>query len=155
MRMATTDAKPGFRLPWSADRGESGSAADAPVTDAPVEEIATPDVAQRDADRPDQENETTAMLDAAPAASDLPAGDDAVVPSEAELIAELPTTPFAAEQAAPPAPVPAVETAPAFRAAAVQPARKPNKFLADLTRAMQAAAETAKGETLARFSVDA
>jgi hypothetical protein len=153
--MATTDAKPGFRLPWSADRGESGSAADAPVTDAPVEETATPDVAQRDADRPDQENETTAMLDAAPAASDLPAGDGAVVPSEAELIAELPTTPVAAEQAAPPAPVPAVETAPAFRAAAVQPARKPNKFLADLTRAMQAAAETAKGETLARFSVDA
>ena len=153
--MATTDAKPGFRLPWSADRGESGPAADAPVTDAPVEETATPDAAQRDADRPDQENETTAMLDAAPAASDLPAGDDPVVPSDAEPIAELRTTPDAVEPAAPPAQVPAVETAPAFHAAPVQPARKPNKFLADLTRAMQAAAETAKGETLARFSVDA
>ncbi len=153
--MATTDAKPGFRLPWSADRGETGPAADATVTDAPVEETVTPDAAQRDADRPDQENETTAMLDAAPAASDLPAGDEPVVPSETEPVAQLGTTPEDVNPTAPRAVVPPVATAPAFEAAPVVPARRPNKFLADLTRAMQAAAEIARGETLARFSVDA
>jgi hypothetical protein len=39
--------------------------------------------------------------------------------------------------------------------AAVPPARRTNKLMADLSRAMQAAAETAKGETMTRFEVEA
>jgi hypothetical protein len=39
--------------------------------------------------------------------------------------------------------------------AAAQPARRATKFLADLSRAMQAAAENARSETMARFEVDA
>jgi hypothetical protein len=35
------------------------------------------------------------------------------------------------------------------------PARRATKFMADLSRAMQAAAETARGETMARFEVEA
>lgn len=36
-----------------------------------------------------------------------------------------------------------------------QPARRATKFMAELSRAMQAAAETARSETMARFEVDA
>ena len=60
--MATTDAKPGFRLPWSSDRSESGAARDespdaaatGPTPDQPV--------------TPVEEPQSTAMIDAAPAA---------------------------------------------------------------------------------------
>lgn len=38
---------------------------------------------------------------------------------------------------------------------AIAPARRATKFLADLSRAMQAAAENARSETMARFEVDA
>jgi hypothetical protein len=37
----------------------------------------------------------------------------------------------------------------------IPPARRATKFMADLSRAMQAAAETARGETMARFEVEA
>ena len=115
--MATTDAKSGFRLPWSADRGESDGPADASA-DAP----STGDPAS-----PAQENETPEMIDAAPPTSDPSTStDDAAV------------------------------SHPATNATATSaPGRKPNKFMADLTKAMQAAAETARAETLAKFSAEA
>lgn len=115
--MATTDAKSGFRLPWSADRGESDGPAEAsahaPSTGDPA--------------GPAQENETPEMIDAAPPTSDPSTStDDAAV------------------------------SHPATGATATSvPGRKPNKFMADLTKAMQAAAETARAETLARFSAEA
>ncbi|MGH2474419.1 MAG: hypothetical protein ACRDIL_04080 [Candidatus Limnocylindrales bacterium] len=120
--MATTDAKSGFRLPWSAERGESdgpaGASADDPSTGDPA--------------GPDQENETPAMIDAAPPTSDQSAATD----DQATSVST---------------PDPVISPA---RPAATS-GRKPNKFMADLTRAMQAAAETARAETLARFGTDA
>lgn len=112
--MATTDAKPGFRLPWSADRGDAATTAETeapsataaqPTTDAPVEPT------------PDHEVDTPAMIDAP-----------------------------APESAAPPEP--ASDPRPAA------PTRRPNKLMADLTRAMQAAAEQARTDALARLSGD-
>lgn len=44
---------------------------------------------------------------------------------------------------------------PAEPDSATPPARRATKFMADLSRAMQAAAETARGETMARFEVEA
>jgi hypothetical protein len=120
--MATTDAKPGFRLPWSSDRSEAAS---------PAESVA--DASAADPSTPPQENETTHMIDAAPAAP----AHEAVVASE---VVGGPAEP--APVSTPPVTTPAV-------------ARKPNKFMADLTRAMQAAAEVAREESLARFSADA
>jgi hypothetical protein len=80
-----------------------------------------------------QESETAEMIDAVPAASEpTAAGEAALVgPSAAETSA-VPSTPEPSDVG-----------------------RKPNKFLADLTRAMQAAAESAREETLARFAADA
>ncbi len=82
--MAQTDTKPGFRLPWTAERTES----DAPAEDQMIEVVAAPDTAIPD----------TAVL----------AGG-----------------------------------------------RRPTKFMAELSRAMQAAAETARMETIAGFEAEA
>ena len=103
--MATTDAKPGFRLPWSPDRGNSANAGNAPTTDPEIE--------------------TPTMIEAAPVVTSHP--------------------PIAA----------ATEPARPTSIAAPEPARKPNKFMADLTRAMGVAAESVRAETLTRFGADA
>jgi hypothetical protein len=77
------------------------------------------------------ENETTHMIDAAaPAASDVPAVSDD------QPVTAASTTP------------PPVRFAPVA-------ARKPNKFMADLTKAMQAAAENARADAMARIGADA
>ncbi len=118
--MATTDAKPGFRLPWSSDRSETANPADAAQDQAAGEASPSP-----------QEIETPDMIDAAPAATAHEAVETPVAS------APTPSTAAAATSAAPTA------------------ARKPNKFMADLTKAMQAAAETAREDTLGRFNAEA
>ena len=89
--MAQTETKPGFKLPWTADRPDS----DPPVDDA------TSSPAPHDPP-PHQEPETPDMIDV--------------------------TTPA--------------------------PARRTTKLMADLSRAMQTAAESARDETVARFITD-
>jgi len=109
--MASTDAKSGFRLPWSTDRNESdegtGTSGDEPTAMDPAD--------------PQSESETPTMIETAP----TPSGE--AVPD-----------------------APAVTPSTAGTAA-----RRPNKFMADLTRAMQAAAEAARADTLERFSSEA
>jgi hypothetical protein len=132
--MATTDAKPGFRLPWSADRSESEAHAET-SGDAPIGEALPTD----------QEIETPDMIDAAPAATDQMATVD-----------EGTAVPEAESEAGPPADqAPDPESSPAATTGAPASGRKPNKFMAELTRAMQGAAEIAKADTLARFAADA
>jgi hypothetical protein len=127
--MATTDAKPGFRLPWSADRGESEAPAET-AGDAPIGEALNTD----------QEIETPDMIDAAPAASDhMATVDDPSAVSGTTAEGNEPID-SATDAATPP-----------DNAGRI----KPNKFMADLTRAMQGAAETAKADTLARFGAEA
>jgi len=129
--MATTDAKPGFRLPWSADRSQADQS-DAPAADAAAA-AATPDVPTApDVANPDEETESPAMIDAAPAATTT----EAAVDSDGSAAA--PST-----------------LAPALASAATTPARKQNKFMADLTKAMQSAAESARSDSMERLSVDA
>jgi hypothetical protein len=101
--MATTDARSGFRLPWSAD--------------------------QRSPE--DETNETT----------------------DAEATAEQDADP--ATEAAPDASSPSTGRGSSKTATATNGARKPSKLLADLTRAMQAAAESAREETLSRLKAEA
>ncbi|HEY4633686.1 MAG TPA: hypothetical protein VIH00_07185 [Candidatus Limnocylindrales bacterium] len=132
--MATTDARPGFRLPWSADRVDTGEGADVPTQDAPSPESDG-----------DQESETPAMIDAAPASSDPVAAVDPAV-------ADATTAEAAVEPSHAPEPRAEAEDAAVGTAGA---GKKPSKFLADLTKAMQAAAESARAETLARFTAEA
>jgi len=134
--MATTDAKPGFRLPWSADRIESEAHAET-TGEAPIGEAATKSVTT------DQEIETPDMIDAAPSANDQMAAVD-----EGTAVDSTYEDSPAVE------PAPADEPSPSEAIDAAAAGRKPNKFMADLTRAMQGAAETAKADTLARFTAD-
>jgi hypothetical protein len=90
--MAHTETRPGFRLPWTGERTESGS---------PVDEAGAPPVA--DANPPAEEPVTPDMIDTNSAAS----------------------------------------------------VRRPTKFMAELSRAMQTAAEHSRDETMARFGADA
>ena len=132
--MATTDAKPGFRLPWSADRNESEARAEM-TGDAPVG-AALPT---------DQEIEAPDMIDAAPSETD-----------QAAAVDDGPAVDTTIEDSAPVEPTAAAEPSPADTTDASNASRQqPSKFMVDLTRAMQGAAETAKADTLARFSADA
>ena len=131
--MATTDAKPGFRLPWSADRNESEARAET-TGDAPVG-AALPT---------DQEIEAPDMIDAAPSDTDQAAAVD-----DGPAVDTTSRTARRSSRPQPPSRRPPTPPTPRPRAG------KPNKFMADLTKAMQGAAETAKADTLASFSADA
>ena len=130
--MATTDARPGFKLPWSTERPESDSTDAAPEaspasTDEPVA-----------SHEPDAEDGSVATV-------------EPVTPEEASPLVN--ETPIDTAQSPSPDPWRLGETPPA----AVEPAptRKPNRLMADLTKAMQTAAETTREETLARLQADA
>jgi hypothetical protein len=110
--MASTDAKSGFRLPWSTDRTESDEQADASQADQP----------SADQSQPQSESETPTMIETAPTPSNEAAQGEPAVPNQA---------------------------------GAAAPTRKANKFMADLTKAMQVAAEAARADTLERFSAEA
>jgi len=129
--MATTDARAGFRLPWSSDRTSNDEndqletaeataeaateSAEQAATDGwPRAEVATPDVAERT-----DETEAIAHEDGQPSVTET--GD-----------------------------------MPEIAAATRNPSgRKPSKFLADLTKAMQTAAEEARGLALSQLQAEA
>ena len=129
--MAQTDARAGFRLPWSSDRQPSETLDGDSTTD--------PQVA---------------------AATGWPGEDTAGTTETAtptENATDSETTVTATQMADPwatPAPVTA-EPAPAPSAPTPPPARKPTKFMADLTKAMQAAAEDARSRALTQLQADA
>jgi hypothetical protein len=114
--MASTDAKSGFRLPWSTDRTESDEQADT----SGAEPTAV------DQTESQSESETPTMIETAPTPSSEAVQDEPAVPTQAT--AETPGT---------------------------APTRKANKFMADLTKAMQVAAEAARADTFERFSAEA
>ncbi len=129
--MAQTDARAGFRLPWSSDRqstetfdGDSTTDPQAAAsTGWPGEDTArSTETAEMGAEAtPAMGAEATAMID--PWASPTVAPEPTPTPS------------------APPPPPPA--------------GRKPTKFMADLTKAMQAAAEDARTRALTQLQSDA
>jgi hypothetical protein len=113
--MASTDAKSGFRLPWSTDRNEGDEQS----------ETSGADETAVDQSQPHSESETPTMIDTVPSTS-------------SEVVQDEPAAPADSAAATP----------------SVAP-RKTNKFMADLTKAMQAAAEAARADTLERFSAEA
>lgn len=129
--MATTDAKPGFRLPWSSDRDEPAeSMGDVPETEG----AATP------ADSTD--HETPAMRDTATDATletAEPSGTDGSDAVAASTETDAATEPTVESPGGSPAVAP----------------RKPNKLMADLTRAMRVAADSAREEALSRLGAEA
>ena len=128
--MATTDAKPGFRLPWSSDRSETARRpADAAAPNrAAVEPVRTPS----------QEIETPDMIDAAPAATD----------HEADRRARRPTS----DGRRPPTPRRRVRAAPAVAAGRPQAEQVHGR---PRPRRCRPPPRGARADTLARFDAEA
>src|SRR6476661_366038 len=139
--MATTDTKPGFRLPWASDRGEADP------------DSAPADATTQSGDPVAEETDAAAMIDVEPATA-----DQVETTGTADLEpAQTNGTSASADAAA--ASTPGAESAPvaetASPARSATGTRKPTKFLADLTKAMQATAEAARAETMERFAAEA
>ncbi len=135
--MATTDTKPGFRLPWTSDRGEADP------------DRAPADATTESGDPVAEETDAAAMIDVEPATADQveTTGTADFEPAQTE-------SPSASADAAVES-APGAESAPVAEPARAAGARKPSKFLADLTKAMQATAEAARDETMERFAAEA
>jgi hypothetical protein len=119
--MATTDARTGFRLPWSSDQRSQ--------TDETTDE-------------------STADAASATESVDAPSAEAAVDP----LTGTATEGNHAMQETyAPATPVSEASTS----APQAAPAKRPNKFMADLTKAMQAAAESARDESMGRIQADA
>jgi hypothetical protein len=124
--MAQTDARTGFRLPWSSDRQSTETA----ETETQPETASTPEAGWPADDAP-----------AAAAAQPLPVDPWTGAPLATATAPESPSTADVAPEPAP--------------AARPSPSKKPSRFLADLTKAMQAAAEEARGRALSQLQADA
>ena len=147
--MATTDTRTGFRLPWSTDRTASREAS-AETAEELAAGAPNHDVAFGAPTAPDPVE--TSPHDAA--------GDGVQGQEDAPVTILAPDTAPVHAQADPPAPafehagtpdLGAPVEAPLAGTPAGSAPRRPTKFLADLTRAMQAAAEQARAATLEQF----
>jgi protein-tyrosine-phosphatase len=145
--MATTESRTGFRLPWSSeersDKAPVGRTAEATTTDeatdAVTEATATapaPTDASVDAPEAGQAEATDASPDSDSSDNALTTASDSS-PKETSVESTL---------TAAPAP---------SRSTSTVPAKPPTKFVLDLTRAMQAAAEESRAQTLSQFQTDA
>jgi hypothetical protein len=155
--MATTESRTGFRLPWSSeersDKVPVGRTDEATTTDA-----ATDAVTEATSTAPDATDKTTSAS-AEANASDAPADGLA----ETMSTGEAPTStdndqPTASESSPKEASVESTATAapaPSRSSGAASVAKKPTKFVLDLTRAMQAAAEESRAQTMGQFQADA
>ena len=139
--MATTESRTGFRLPWSADRALSRDGFDETSGSDPSAPLGGPDGTDgSDIDTLDPESTL-----------------DSGTPGEAETAAivdpsiEGAPEPMGTTEPGAPTAAPITDPAPAHQA---EPARRPTKFLTDLTHAMQVAAEQARAATLEQFRVD-
>jgi hypothetical protein len=147
--MATTDSRTGFRLPWSTERAASREA-----SAVPAEELvaAAPTTGVDAGAAPALEPGETSPQDAA---GDGVTGEEEEVvtilaPDAASTHAQADTRAPVSEPVGTQDAATAGEPAPAA-APSGTPNRRPNKFLADLTRAMQVAAEQARAATLDQF----
>jgi hypothetical protein len=119
--MAQTDAKAGFRLPWSSDRQSSETF---------------------DGDSP---TDSQAAANGGWPTEDGSPSNGTAVSADASATVDPWATPATPSE---PAPAPSAPTPP--------PAgRKPTKFMADLTKAMQAAAEDARSRAISQLQADA
>jgi hypothetical protein len=160
--MAQTDSRSGFRLPWTAERSETGSSSDgASVTadagDGTGAVIETATDGQVDPGHgPGEPTETTLATDAT---SPLQLVGEAQVADAAAVTSHDPAA--LGGTSAPDAVTPDRDTHEGVthdgvaQDAAAEPQRRHTKLMADLSRAMQVAAETTRNETMTRFETEA
>jgi hypothetical protein len=143
--MAATESRTGFRLPWSTEEKTTGQREDAPS----------------DADRPSDDAAAATVdagtTDATPADATVPSAEpsvDTATVTGTGTDPELADPPTAAVVTEEPSVHPTVSHDVQGRSKDAPP-KKPSKFMADLTRAMQAAAESSRTSTLEQFQAEA
>ena len=158
--MATTESRTGFRLPWSSEersdkapvgRTDEATSADE-ATDPVAEAGAAPDVTGAAAETLAETSAEASVADApadgsaeatgAVETTDLPANDPSTASDSSPKESSVDSTATAAPAPSRPTSAPSV-------------AKKPTKFVLDLTRAMQAAAEESRAQTMSGFQADA
>ena len=127
--MATTEQRSGFRLPWTS---EPRSTSEPPEAETPAD---TSDRPTEGATAADDAGTASASVSSKTKGNSTPAGADGVEASSTETETVSPET---STVAAPPI-----------------AAKRPTKFLADLTRAMQAAAEEARTQAVSQLEAEA
>jgi hypothetical protein len=145
--MATTESRTGFRLPWSSEERSDK----APV--GRTEEATSPD------DAPDAVTEATSAApetaeEAAPEVAETSAPEATGDPSASTEI-DQPTASDSSLKEASVDSTATAEQAPTRATSAPSVAKKPTKFVLDLTRAMQSAAEESRAQTMTLFQTDA
>ncbi|HEY7826596.1 MAG TPA: hypothetical protein VIB99_00095, partial [Candidatus Limnocylindrales bacterium] len=145
--MATTESRTGFRLPWSSEERSDKAPVDR-TAEATTTDEATDAVTEATATAPAPTDTSAEAPESGQAeATDAPADSDSsdTVPTTASDSSPKETSVESTLTAAP---------APS-RSTSAAPAKPPTKFVLDLTRAMQAAAEESRAQTLNQFQTDA
>jgi hypothetical protein len=143
--MATTDAKAGFRLPWSSDRSSTDSADTEQLENA--EAIGQPTDPAASTGWPTSGTARGATEQGeSPSASDETAATDETAETPTDQTAQTEAEPFMVETESATDPL---------TAARFHSGKKPSKFLADLTKAMQTAAEDARSLALSQLQAEA
>jgi hypothetical protein len=154
--MATTESRTGFRLPWSSEERSDKAPVDG-TAEATATGEAADAVTEATSAAPEATEEAT-LATAEAAAADAPTDGQAEAMSTDDSTESTETDPSTASESSPKeASVESTATAPApSRPTSVASvARKPTKFVLDLSRAMQAAAEESRAQTLGQFQADA
>ena len=153
--MAATESRTGFRLPWSTEDKTTGQREDAPSdADRPSDDAsaANAEGAPAGAATADATIADTTIADAAEPSADASADATPVTsPNTDPEHAESPTAAVVTEEAS----VHPTATHGVQGRSKDAPPKKPSKFMADLTRAMQAAAESSRASTLEQFQAEA
>jgi hypothetical protein len=143
--MATTDAKAGFRLPWSSDRSSTDSADTEQLENAEAIAQSTDPAASTGWPTSSTARDATEQRES-PSASDETAATDETAEPPTDQTAQTEAEPFMVETESATDPV---------TAARFHSGKKPSKFLADLTKAMQTAAEDARSLALSQLQAEA
>jgi hypothetical protein len=135
-----TEQRAGFRLPWTSDQRPQADEAAAEATSRGYEDMTAPgdspnEAADRETEAPRNEEHDPLAATSVVELTTMTAAPDAV----ADPSTERETVP--------------VETSTGPGTTVVT--KRPSRFLADLTKAMQAAAESARSQTLGQFQADA
>ncbi len=153
--MAATESRTGFRLPWSTEDKTTGQREDAPSdADRPSDDAAaaTAEAATAEATTAEAATAEAPAADVTEASADVSADTAPVTSPDTDPGHADPPTPAAVTEEASVHPTATYGVQGRSKDA---PPKKPSKFMADLTRAMQAAAESSRVSTLEQFQAEA
>ena len=152
--MATTESRTGFRLPWSSEERSDKAPVDR-TEEASTTDEATDAVTEANSVAPETTDEATqASAEATAPEAGSEAGPEASASSETSDTDQTIASDSSPKETSVESTATAVP-APSRATSTPSLAKKPTKFVLDLTRAMQGAAEESRAQTMGQFQADA